>query len=99
MKTNRFLHCLLLIPPPHLSMFECCCVLPSLFTPGSVSSASNCITAGLHSFCGWGTARVWALEVMILQISDSPYQVTVVTGSIWWTQKTAVVRRQREKLA
>lgn len=76
-----------LLAPPHLSVFECCCVIPSLCISGSVSCASNNLHyCWLHSFWGWGTSRVWASEVMILQVSDSPSQVTVLVGSIWWTQ-------------
>lgn len=76
-----------LLAPPHLSVFDCCCVIPSLCMSGSVSCASpNLHDCWPHSFWGWRAARVWAFEVMILQVSDSPSQVTVVVGSVWWIQ-------------
>lgn len=40
-------------------------------------------TARLCPFRGWETTRLWSLEVMNLQISDSLHQVTLVKVSFW----------------
>lgn len=69
-------------PSPTLQCLNTAVLLPGHSASGSVPLPVMIhITAKLYPFQGWETVRLWSLEVMILQTSDSPYQVTLVKES------------------